>query len=596
MNFSSPYLTEQIIAYIGNKRKLLPLIYSAMENTGLELKSGLKFFDVFSGSGVVSRFAKSLDFEIFSNDWEYYANVLAKGYVEANASDIEKIFGSEEKFLEKLKEINQLKNPTSDKQYIAKFYAPKEFDAGLVNFKTERLFYTRQNALSIDKIRNYIEENFNDSESEKAKNILLANLIYEAATHTNTSGVFKAFHKGFGGHGKDALKRILAEIKLSKPILIDSTQPVHIFQENANELVKKIKGIDIAYLDPPYNQHQYGSNYHLLNTIAKWDKIPAPLELNSKGVLKEKAAIRHDWVNTKSDYCYREIAEKSFSELIENIDAKHILISYSTDGIIPFEKMREICTKKGRLTIVTNEYSTYKGGKRSVTRQNTNIEFILCIDTAKKNDSASLKKIDAILMRKKLLLLFKQKFSEKKLLDSIKDFKKMNVESLLLKKIEIKDKLVESSEKSGNSENEKSKRLKKSKKNSEKVISFQTNKKEILVSTKNFFELEAPENAIELSIEELKAIHDFLEKCACNSKEDELSELVSKAKKGTASLNIARKIPSTLKNIAHKKNKELFYKWLKKIEGIETKQPELYSKISESIETVKNLAEMRFKN
>ncbi len=598
-DFSTPYLTEQIIAYIGNKRKLLPLIYSAMENTGLELKPGLKFFDVFSGSGVVSRMAKSLNFEVYANDWEYYANVLSKGYVETNDSDIVELFGSEEKFIQKLDEINSLKNPTSEKQYIAKYYAPKEFDAGLVDFKTERLFYTRQNALAIDKIRNYIESAYSEKQNPKnskkieaenarnakIRNLLLSELIYESATHTNTSGVFKAFHKGFGGHGKDALKRIMAGIKLNRPILIDSEQPVHVFQENANELVKKIRGIDIAYLDPPYNQHQYGSNYHLLNTIAKWDHIPAPLDLNSKGVLKEKAAIRHDWVNTKSDYCYREIAEKTFSELIDSIDAKHILISYSTDGIIPFTKMRDICTRKGRLSIVTNEYSTYKGGKRSNSRQNTNIEFILCIDTAKTNDEESLKKIDAILMRKKLMLLFKQKFSEKKILESVKKFnKRKEEEKSFFKSVAIKDK-----------EESEPKRKRRTKKN-EKEIAFDNGNREFSVSTKNFFELEPPADAIEMTIEELDEMHSVLSPCACETKEDEIAELVAKIKKGNVTLNLARKLPATLKNLAHKKNKEAFMKWLKKVEALNDTVPEIYERIQDSVENVKMQAKMRFES
>jgi len=598
-DFSTPYLTEQIIAYIGNKRKLLPLIYSAMENTGLELKPGLKFFDVFSGSGVVSRMAKSLNFEVYANDWEYYANVLSKGYVETNDSDIVELFGSEEKFIQKLDEINSLKNPTSEKQYIAKYYAPKEFDAGLVDFKTERLFYTRQNALAIDKIRNYIESAYSEKQNPKnskkieaenernakIRNLLLSELIYESATHTNTSGVFKAFHKGFGGHGKDALKRIMAGIKLNRPILIDSEQPVHVFQENANELVKKIRGIDIAYLDPPYNQHQYGSNYHLLNTIAKWDHIPAPLDLNSKGVLKEKAAIRHDWVNTKSDYCYREIAEKTFSELIDSIDAKHILISYSTDGIIPFTKMRDICTRKGRLSIVTNEYSTYKGGKRSNSRQNTNIEFILCIDTAKTNDEESLKKIDAILMRKKLMLLFKQKFSEKKILESVKKFnKRKEEEKSFFKSVAIKDK-----------EESEPKRKRRTKK-TEKEIAFDNGSREFSVSTKNFFELEPPADAIEMTIEELDEMHSVLSPCACETKEDEIAELVAKIKKGNVTLNLARKLPATLKNLAHKKNKEAFMKWLKKVEALNDTVPEIYERIQDSVENVKMQAKMRFES
>lgn len=84
MNLESEYLTKQIIAYIGNKRKLLSLIYKAIQNLGIDVKPGLKFFDVFAGSGVVSRFAKSLNFEVFSNDWEYYSFIINSAYVATN--------------------------------------------------------------------------------------------------------------------------------------------------------------------------------------------------------------------------------------------------------------------------------------------------------------------------------------------------------------------------------------------------------------------------------------------------------------------------------------------------------------------------------
>ena len=273
MDYENNFLTEQIIAYIGNKRKLLKLIYKAIETTGIEIKPGIKFLDIFSGSGVVSRFAKMLNFEVFSNDWETYSKVINSAYLTINKRDIKSLFGSEQNFKKLIEKINNLPEPEEDEQYIAKYYAPKEDDINKVNYKTERLFYTHENALAIDKIRNYIEKNYpSSSKSEdvrKIRNLLIAQLVYEAATHTNTSGVFKACHKEFGGHGKDALTRILTPIALHEPVLIDSDYDCHIYQQDANKLVEELEGIDIAYLDPPYNQHQYGSNYHMLNTIAK---------------------------------------------------------------------------------------------------------------------------------------------------------------------------------------------------------------------------------------------------------------------------------------------------------------------------------------
>jgi len=556
MEFNSPYLTEQIIAYIGNKRKLLPLIYKAIENAGICPNENVKFFDVFSGSGVVARFAKFLGMEVFANDWEYYSYVLNRGFLDFDASDIPEIFGMQENFENLLEKINALPYPSIENQYISKYYAPKEFDVEKTDYKTERLFYTRENGLAIDKIRNYIEETYSSfrqaqepHDSEKIFYLLLAILLYEGATHTNTSGVFKAFHKEFGGHGKDALSRIMKKIELHYPVLIDSKAPVHVFQENANELARKVKKIDIAYLDPPYNQHQYGSNYHLLNTIAKWDKIPEPLELNSKGILKKKAAIREDWVNTRSDYCYRDSAEKSFEDLIMNLDARFIFISYSTDGIIPFEKMREICTKRGRLSLVTNEYTTYRGGKQSNKRQNTNIEFILSIDTSKKSDEESVREIDFILKRKKTLLYFKQKYcfeKLKKIADRIfDDDKKLSIEG-------------------------------------------------IEIHSKDFFTLEIPENFDDLEFETLKKLSDKLSVAVCETKEQELEEILFRLDwKDLDKRVLVKMIPTILNKLANKKNERLFKEWLPKIENLAEKSPELYKLISEKILRIKEIAEIR---
>lgn len=554
MDYDNSFLTEQIIAYIGNKRKLLKLIYKAIETTGIDIKPGIKFLDVFSGSGVVSRFAKMLNFEVFTNDWETYSKVINSAYLTINKRDIGSLFGSESKFKKLLEKINNLPEP-EEEQYIAKYYAPKEDDINKVNYKTERLFYTRKNALTIDKIRNFIEKNYPSSSKsddvKKIRNLLIAQLVYESATHTNTSGVFKACHKEFGGHGKDALTRILTPIALHEPVLIDSDYECHVFQQDANKLVEELEGIDIAYLDPPYNQHQYGSNYHMLNTIAKWDKIPVPLEMNAKGELKEKAGIRHDWVNTRSPYCYRTEAEIAFKDLINKLDAHYILISYSTDGIIPFDTMREICMSKGKTTIVTNEYTTYRGGKQSNQRKNTNIEFILCIDTKCKSKETELKDINTIVAQKKLLLTFKQKFSEKKLRES---------------------NLINNGK-----------------------IEIMLNGKTIIIESDNYFTLREPKNIDSLSIEDMEHLSSILDSCACLTKEEEIDELIYIVKKNNNdSERFIKLLPHTLKKLASKKNRIIFEKKLKDIYALQSNYSDLFEKIRGKIADVENQARIRF--
>ncbi|WP_147615143.1 DNA adenine methylase [Treponema pectinovorum] len=554
MDFDSPYLTKQIIAYIGNKRKLLSLIYKALEESGIDFSKQLKFADLFSGSAVVSRFAKFLGFEVHCNDWEPYAKIIAEGCVKADKKSLKNFFNTDEEFLSFLNKMNSLPCPQDKDCYIAKYYAPKSDDILEADYKTERLFYTRQNALAIDKIRNHIEKEFPETspKNEVLRNVLIANLLYEAATHTNTSGVFKAFHKEFGGHGKDALKRILSPIKLNLPELIDGKAPVFVYNEDANCLVKKLPKMDVVYLDPPYNQHQYGSNYHILNTIACWDKIPEPLELNEKGVLKNKAGIRSDWIKTRSKYCYKDTAVAAFSELIKNINADLILISYSSDGIIPFEQMKKIALERGYVSIVTSTYTTYRGGKQSNSRVNADIEFILVIDTQRKALKECEEKIDRIILEKKVLMLLKRRFYRHRL---EREFDSFTDEKAILKL--------------GN--------------------------KKIEFPCKDKFTLGIPENFYSFNSDKLFKILTVLEKTICTTKKEELEQLLllCTEKNGNEKKYI-RLVPATLKKLAQKKYKQIFYEELKNIKNALESRPDLYSFIEPKILEIKTIAEIRF--
>ncbi len=384
INNKEKYLKENLIAYIGNKRRLLKFI----ENTFLSIiekdKNIRTSLDLFAGSGSVSRLLKTLNLEVYSNDWEYYSYILNYAHLKINQEDVEKMFihtGGLENTIEMLNSINTIKD---DDRYISKYYAPE--DDNNIDTINERLFYTQYNAKKIDIIRHNIEELFkNKAINQKEYYYLLSSLIYESATHTNTSGVFKAFHNGFGGRNKDALSRIMKPIMLSTIPLIDGKN-CYVSREDANEFVikNKDKHFDLVYLDPPYNQHQYGSNYHLLNTIALWDKPYINKEIYINGKKTNKSGIRKDWIKTKSDYCYKNTASYKFRELIENINTSHIVMSYSNDGIIEFEEIIDILESKGELEIVTSEYTKYRGAKRSIVNKTKNIEYLFVVNTKKK--------------------------------------------------------------------------------------------------------------------------------------------------------------------------------------------------------------------
>ena len=377
------YLKENLIAYIGNKRRLLPFI----ENVFLEIldkdKNIKTVLDLFAGSGSVSRLLKTLDLEVYSNDWEYYSYILNYAHIHVNIEETKNMFihtGGLQNTIETINNINRIKNKD---RYISKYYSPKnDYNPDL---KNERLFYTQYNGTKIDIIRHNIEELYkNNAINQKEYFYLIASLIYEAATHTNTSGVFKAFHSGFGGRNKDALSRILTPISLKElPLYNGKKGYVSMLDANEFAIKNKDKKFDLVYLDPPYNQHQYGSNYHLLNTIALWDKPKINKNIYINGKKTDKGGIRKDWIKTKSDYCYKKTAKNSLINLLDNINANHIVMSYSTDGIIEFDDLISILENKGDLKIATSEYVKYRGAKRSIVNKTKNIEYLFIIDARK---------------------------------------------------------------------------------------------------------------------------------------------------------------------------------------------------------------------
>lgn len=409
MKHDESYVKDQLIAYIGNKRNLMSLLEKAVKKIGvLKYNNDPKFLDLFAGSGVVSRLAKSLGFFVTANDWEYYSYIINKAFIEIDKSHLNRYFRTIGGIDNVLDILNNLTEPKEKDKYISKYYCPENDDRP--DIKNERMFYTNYNGKRIDAIRAQIKE-WVDKKiiNEKEEMLLLALLLYEASTRSNTSGVFKGFHKGFGGTNGDALSRILKPVQLKKPNLIDGRKSL-VFKNDAVLLSEELKDekYDVAYLDPPYNQHQYGSNYHLLNTIALNDKPAVNKKIYINGKKTNKSAIRRDWIMTKSSFCYKRSAKNDFKRMVKNINAKYILVSYSTDGIISFDDMLSILSTKGQMDVCLSEYVKYRGGKQALTTQVKNIEFILIVNTSKKGGKNDAKRIKKILLANKIDLFMKK--------------------------------------------------------------------------------------------------------------------------------------------------------------------------------------------
>lgn len=374
---SSGYLTRQLIAYIGNKRRILGFLYRIFMR--LQDQHPIhSFLDPFAGSGAVSRLARQMGYRVAANDWEEYSRIINTTYLTLSLDAAEQLFKDIGGIENVLLHLNNLQaGPV--RPLISRFYAPAYTEQA--DYRTERLFYTRENALFIDRVREEIDRIV--PEGGRAHDLLMALLLYEAATHVNTSGVFKAYHKGFGGHSRDALRRIMSPMQLEYPVLIDGPADCEVQQLNAAEFLSHRSG-DLCYLDPPYNIHQYGSNYHLLNTIARWDFPPINNDIGADGRLVAKAGIRRDWKKTRSRFCSRATAPAALRRVLDSTDVRWVVLSYNSEGIIPMEQLLDILNEFGRIEINSLDYITYRGGRQSMNRRIYNTEFQLVVERHRK--------------------------------------------------------------------------------------------------------------------------------------------------------------------------------------------------------------------
>jgi adenine-specific DNA-methyltransferase len=376
------YASTKLIAYIGNKRALLPFLRAVFDELA-EAHPIRSFLDPFAGSGSVSRLARCLGYRVMANDAEEYSRAVNECWLGIPAETASSLFAEEGGIGEALAQVNRCHPSREDEApaglriepYIARHYAPAATDTA--DWRCERLFYTHENAVFLDRVRSYIEHIRPagvEGRAAQERALLVGCLVYEAATHANTSGVFKAYHKGFGGHGKDALGRIMSPMELEFPLLWPGA-PAEI---GCGDALRFCAGrpADLCYLDPPYNQHQYGSNYHLLNTIARWDQAPVSEERHDDGSLVQKAGIPPAWMESRSDFCSRVKAPAAFLELFDSIDARCILLSYNSEGIVPVAELYDMLARKADVELRSVGYVKYRGGKQSAARLVHNREIL----------------------------------------------------------------------------------------------------------------------------------------------------------------------------------------------------------------------------
>lgn len=317
--------------YIGSKQKLAPWIKSIVEQVYPDDLKEAVFADIFAGTGQVARHFKKHVKKVITNDLEGYSFVLNSHYI-GNTQVLDPVI------LSKMPQEGLIYNNFSEGGVIP------------------RKYFTQSNARLIDGIRQEIKDKYTQQQISKEQYFwLLASLIEAADSVANTASVYGAFLKAYK---KAALKDLNFQLV---PYEVTGQQN-EIYQEDANNLVKKISG-DILYLDPPYNARQYGSNYHVLNKIVDYedfssDKITGLTEYN------------------KSNYCKKDVVAREFENLIKDAQFKYIFISYNNEGLIKEEDFQHMLQKYGDYTLHKKEYKRFKADAARPNQAATTFEHL----------------------------------------------------------------------------------------------------------------------------------------------------------------------------------------------------------------------------
>lgn len=384
---NAEFLQSQLITYIGNKRALLDFIGQGIGEVQAKIgRAKLSCLDVFAGSGIVSRYLKQYASSITVNDLEQYSGIINRCYLsnksEINIDELQKLHASLCKKIDRrMAALEKSASGFKSAGFISELYAPVCED----NIeKGERCFYTPYNAAYLDLARQLIEKEV----SPELRDFFIAPLLSEASIHANTAGIFKGFYKNsktgtgqFGGNGRNALSRIRGKIRLPFPVFSEFNCKSRVFSCDANSLVLDealydkaftTGGVfDLAYFDPPYNQHPYGSNYFMLNLIADYQRPDAEN-------ISRVSGIPRGW--NRSDYNKKRRVAEVFVELVRNVRARFVLVSFNSEGFIPKDEMIELLSSCGKVKVLEADYNAFRGSRNLSGREIHVKEFLFLVE------------------------------------------------------------------------------------------------------------------------------------------------------------------------------------------------------------------------
>lgn len=311
--------------YLGNKQTLLSEIDSLIGSTKMSKDSSL--CDLFSGTATVGNYFKDR-VKIIANDNLYFSFVIS--HAKLNTPDLK--FSKLE--IDPFQHFNDITLKTHG--FITENYTP----AG----KVGRMYFSSDNGQRIDYIRQTIESWYlNKKINENEYYYLIASLLESVSKVANIAGVYGAYLKIWDSRAVKDMKFVPVEMNKTK-----SVSKNLVYNEDVQSLVKKISG-DILYLDPPYTNSQYARQYHMLETIALYDNPEITGITGARNTSHQS-----------SEWCKQGPSHIAFEEIIAHAKFKHIILSYSSAGIMSKEYIEAVLKRHGKKDTYSFKKIPYK--------------------------------------------------------------------------------------------------------------------------------------------------------------------------------------------------------------------------------------------
>jgi adenine-specific DNA-methyltransferase len=307
-----------VIKYLGSKRLLLPAIVETI--TALGATSAI---DLFSGTSRVGHALKRAGLRVLANDHNAYAATLARCYVEADREDV-------------VREAEPLLAELSR--------TPPHTGWFTETFSSRARYFQPKNAARIEGIRDRIAAL---SLPPSLEAVVLVSLMEAADRVDSTTGVQMAYLKAWAARASNDLALRMPDV------LARATHGKgEAHQLDAREAARTLSA-DVAYVDPPYNQHSYLGNYHVWETLVRWD-APATYGIAEKRVdVKER----------KSPFNRRHEIAPAIAEILDTVDARVVVLSYSNEGFVSREEIEAMCARRGRVRVITHDHPRYVGAR-----------------------------------------------------------------------------------------------------------------------------------------------------------------------------------------------------------------------------------------